>query len=362
MEIVRLNARPPGSRSETRTTAFRGRVVSGRLGDRQRHGRRPLAVGGHAFQLDAFLTPGFCDQAELIAGVIRIGPEVLAQEHLGIDRQTGGRRAVQIAAIDLDAVRLARHQGVGFRLQGHFQLLGDEILDLETDPADRLPFRVDIGSDLPAAGPRRLRHRDGQGIAAGFAVGLQGEAARFDAVRTEQAQGQGQAGDRDGLLVAQQGTEMNRLARAVNTAFGIEEGIDRPWRDPAGHAAVRQIEGRAGEVQEVVIAAVGRHSHRRRAVAPGAPGQAWRELDPAGGIGRCRAQNLVVAGDEADGNAGHRLRRRERPGEDGQAVLAAIGRDAEVADHQPLGRPASVALLVVHASRPAGHRRPASAV
>ena len=64
--------------------------------------------------------------------------------------------------------------------------------------------------------------------------------------------------------------------------------------------------------------------------------QARIEGGAAVGVGLGRAEDFVVLGKQRQFDAGHRLGRTERAGEDVEPVLAGIGRKADVGDDEPL--------------------------
>ena len=88
------------------------------------------------------------------------------------------------------------------------------------------------------------------------------------------------------------------------------------------------------EEDEVLVGPAG-HQHGRHHAAFAAR-QAGVEGGAAIGVGLGGAEDLVVAGEQRQVDAGHRLGRAERAGEDGQPVLAGIGREADVGDDEPL--------------------------
>ena len=129
---------------------------------------------------------------------------------------------------------------------------------------------------------------------------------------------------------------MHRLAAAIDAALGIDEGVDGTGNGAPLDAAVGQVEGGLGEVDEAVVALGAlRHDEGWRVAAfaieePAVEG--GRAVVIRGGGG----QHLVVARDEADIRALHRLRRRDGADRDPQRVAAAGGGEAEVGDHEPL--------------------------
>ena len=59
----------------------------------------------------------------------------------------------------------------------------------------------------------------------------------------------------DALVVARKRRHMHGLAGAIDAALGIDEGVEPGRGLAAGDAAIRQIERRAFQIEERVIAA-----------------------------------------------------------------------------------------------------------
>ena len=174
------------------------------------------------------------------------------------------------------------------------------------------------------------------------------------AVGPQDLDGQGHAGDGRRPGVAQQGRELNRLAGPVDAAIAVEEGVDLAGQVPAGDAARAEIEGRAGQGQEVEIAAPAPGRQVGRLVAAATAEQSGREAGHAPGVGPGGGEHGVVAGDQLQADAGQGLRRFQRAREDAQPVAALQGHQAQVRDQQPLGRqalPAAVLLLLLGRAR-----------
>ena len=135
-----------------------------------------------------------------------------------------------------------------------------------------------------------------------------GEAGEFAAIGPFDDQRHRQAGERRRAIVAQQRHQLNRLARAVDAALGVEKGIDRPRLGTAIDAAVGKVKCRFRQFEacEFLPGGVGGHDGEgfRRPLA----------LDQAGGEGcaavgrRQRLGNrLVAARQQNDFQAGQRL-------------------------------------------------------
>ena len=136
--------------------------------------------------------------------------------------------------------------------------------------------------------------------------------------------------------VARQRGQVHLLARAIDAAVGVGEGVDGARRVAALDAAVGQIEGGGGQVEEGVVA-VGRFGDqhgRRQPPSPRLRPASKRRIAAAVGLGG--AEHLVVAGDQAHAGIDDRRGAGERAHEGVQAVIAVDGGEAEVGDDEPL--------------------------
>jgi len=126
-------------------------------------------------------------------------------------------------------------QRLGLQLEA--QPFGDVILDQEGRLADGGPLGVRIGGDAPRAGRGAVEQRQRQRVAAEARVG-QGGASALDAVGPGDHEGQRQARHGAAGGVAQQGGEEHGLARPVDAALGIDEGVESLRRHAALDAPV----------------------------------------------------------------------------------------------------------------------------
>ena len=131
---------------------------------------------------------------------------------------------------------------------------------------------------------------------------------------------------------------MHGLAGAIGAAVAIEEGFHRALGGAAAVAALGQVERRAVEGEEGEIVAEPR-ADEGGAIAAEAAQQAGGEACPAVAVGLCLAEHGVVAGDQLQRHRGQRLGAGQRAQLHLHAGAAGIGGDAEIGDHQPLGRP-----------------------
>ena len=164
-----------------------------------------------------------------------------------------------------------------------------------------------------------------RGGAAALALVGQRHARVLDAVGAREDDGDGN-GRRLAGAVARQRGQVHLLARAIDAAVGVGEGIDGARRDAALDAAVGEIEGGGGEVEEGVVA-VGRvgDQHGRRQPALAAL-EAGVEAGIAAAVGLGGAQHLVVAGDQAHVGIDDRRGGGQRAHEGVQAVVAVDAR------------------------------------
>ncbi len=194
-----------------------------------------------------------------------------------------------------------------------------------------------IGMDahLPGAAHGVAGQRQFDGMAAGRGA-VADDAAVLDAVGTREDEGQRHAVDCLGGVVAGKRCDVDRLADAVDAALGPGVDVERAGRGAALDAAVGQVEAGPRHVEEDEVGSgVLGHQHGRHHAAFAAR-QAGRELDAAFGVGGGGAEDLVVLGEQRQLDAGERLGGTERAGEDVEAVLAGIGRQADVGDDEPL--------------------------
>ena len=208
--------------------------------------------------------------------------------------------------------------------------------------------------------------------AAARALILDLAAAIFDAVGPLDHERQRQAGDGRAARIAQQAGEIDRLARAVDAALGVEIGVEPGGSDAALHAAIREIEGGLLQVEKAVILAQQRGDEAGR-IAALALAQRRVEAGIAIGVAADRGQDLVVAGDEPQFGIGDGRGVGERAHQHMHAVGPGKRGQAEIGDDEPLRRARRAVVIVAigigrdrraRARRPAwrtSHRRRASA-
>ena len=210
-----------------------------------------------------------------------------------------------------------------------------EVLDQNRGLGDRRALGV--GIELAVHEPRMASagKRHVVGIAAEAAV-AERLAQELDAVRPLDDQRHRQVGDGVGARIAHQRGEMDGLARPVDAALRRQEGIERLRRRASGDAAVGEIEGGAGEIEEGVVA-VGLGDDQLRRHAAGAARQAGIEAGIAGIVGDRLPEDVVVDRDQPQLDAGDRLGGRQRAHDGVDAVMAGERGEAEIGDDEPLG-------------------------
>ena len=135
-------------------------------------------------------------------------------------------------------------------------------------------------------------------------------------------------------VVAQQGHHMGGLAGPVDAAVQPDIGVERARIGQAGHAAIRQVERGAAEVEQRVVLAT-EHLDRTRGGRPLAVQQRSGEAADAVSVRGGLAEDFVVLGEQAKGGAGAGLHVGVAAHLDGQAVGAAPngGGEVGVQDH-----------------------------
>ncbi len=348
----------------------------GRLGFGQGDGEAGLAGRvGRRLLLDVVLhrLDALVGESDAIAG--EAGDRMLGRRADGdraADLELGAGRAIEVARLDIELSRLARAQRRALRLDVGVQPLGHVILDQKARLADRVALGIGIGLDAPGAGRGAADQRQREGAAAAALI-LDRSAAIFDAVRPPDDERQRQTGDGDALGIAGERRQVNRLAGAIDAALGVEEGVEPFRSDPALHAAIGEVEGGLLEVEEaVILAGARRHEAGREAAL--APREAGVEAGEAVGVGRGRAEDLIVAGEELHLDVAQRLGVGQRAHQHMHALRRGEAREAEVGDDEPLGaRVAALRIRIIigglrcgglaadqRAERPSGRRRAAA--
>ncbi len=140
-------------------------------------------------------------------------------------------------------------------------------------------------------------------------------------------------------VVAQQRHHLRGLAGAVDAAIQPDIGVERAGIRQAGHAAIRQVERGAAEVEHRVVLAA-QHLDGARGGRPLAMQQRGGEAADAVGVGGGLAEDLVVLGEQAQRGAGARHHVGIAAHLDGQPVGAAPDGGGEVGaqDHLHPGR------------------------
>ncbi len=102
--------------------------------------------------------------------------------------------------------------------------------------------------------------------------------------------------------IAQQRRHIDRLARTIDAALGVDEAVERAGRRAAGDAAIGQVEGAGREVEEGIVAARGLGDEDGRRKAAFAARETRLEMHVAAGVvvavastSLLRAMSLTVA-------------------------------------------------------------------
>ena len=221
---------------------------------------------------------------------------------------------------------------------------------------------IGIGADPPGAGHGRGDQRHVPGAAAEALIVDQrsGGIRRRPAAPSSRVSGAPAAAMP--ARVAQQRGHMHGLAAAIDAALGIDEGVEPGRHRPAADAAVGQIEGRRLEAERTRNRP---WRWRRRAAGRWPPSPRARPAAkcrkplasvwpvPSTSLSRAisRTSTLRVG-----------LRARQRMDEDVDAVMAAIGGEAEIGNDEPLrGERAVVVARAAPSAWRSSHRRRASA-
>src|SRR5205823_12289701 len=280
-----------------------------------------VLVGWRGFDVAAIPGEFLVDEAKPKPRLHRERVLVERDDRLGLDCQSGPRRPVIVAGVDIDREWFAgvdRAIGGGER---DLELRRDKILDAEFCAADRGRLRVETQFDPPGANAGIAR----QGKA--LSIGAQPIPCRLpffdlDPVRPQQPQADRQTGYRIGLVVAHQRDQLDHFTGPVNAAIGIQKRVDGPGLRPAADAAVAQIESGTADLEEVeVIVGAVRRDDKRLVATAAAQQSAGKLRDPPGVAGRY-GEFAVVAGVKTDYDTGHRLAVGERADIDRQPVRA----------------------------------------
>ena len=284
----------------------------------------------------------------MIAGKARQIAVTRAHEHLALDIEPSRRRAVKIAAFQRNGAADFRLQRLDLRLQRQLHAFGHEILDQERNLADRAGLGVGVDARAPGAGHggcgQRQRYR-----AAAKPLIFELYTLVLDAVGAAHDQCHRHSLGRIQRLITHECGQMHGLAGLVDAALREHVRLQRPGRLAPGDAAIGQIEGRRGEIEERVIRALlfGHQQGRLRAAL--ALGQARVEPRVTARVGFRGCQHLVVFRDQAHLDAALGLGRAERADEGMHAVGARERGQRQIGDDEPLRGAAALArdILVI---------------
>ena len=234
--------------------------------------------------------------SETVSGELRQARR-RTHQNVTINVKTCTRRTKQVTRVD-GHQRGIRQRNWSVR-QGHFKInpLWQEILDQKAGARQGGCFDIAVYRQRP----RSARGRSGNGQVKNMPTGKPAIACftgKLHAVRAGPDCGQGQPLDRFGLTIAQKGRCMNRITRAVDTAFGCQEGIHRPRRFAAFYPSVGKVKGRVCQGQEHHVIFAQCRCHHRGFAATLSGGHRCGEM----GIALCvrchRSQNRVGTGNQ----------------------------------------------------------------
>ena len=267
----------------------------------------PLRVGVRQRQVLRIRGIGFADQTDAIAGQRREWRRVDHQPHLPLAGEAGSRRAVQEPRGHRQGIGRAGDDRAAGGAEVHRHPIRHEGIDAELRPPDRRPIGIGLHLDGPGAGRRAGRQRHRQ-MHRGFRQPRRRCVQEHLPVRPLHDDMHGNIGGPPGI-VAQQRHHLRRLAWPVDAAIQPDIGVERTRMRQSRHAAIRQIERGAAEVEHRVVLAT-QHLERARRHRAVAMQQRRGEAADAVGIGGGLAEDLVVLRQQAQRDARRAAARR----------------------------------------------------
>ena len=203
-----------------RAIAFRRRI------DIDRDARLAFRVGRCVWQGQEAFVKTAVYRPETIAAKIRERIGVKSEARFGFHRKTARRRAVKKAAFHGKLARLAgtdRCFLITFKF--HLKALRHEVLDGELLRTDKAIDAVRLDLDRPHAARRGGRHAIVEGEAANGQL-INAALVRFGAVGAANSDSKRAALNGFARIVTQKAGDMHRLARAIDAAIEIDEGVN----------------------------------------------------------------------------------------------------------------------------------------
>ncbi|MND93110.1 hypothetical protein D3C80_852860 [compost metagenome] len=277
-------------------------------------------VKGDFVQFQVLVQIGFGDRAELVARQRRY---CLAQRaYIGLTAQAvaGGRRTIEVTAIDLDTRIFIRRKRCAAALELQRQALGQEVFNEEF--IDLLAPATQVEQQLPTAS-RGLGGQLQLVLVQAIAVGFPDELAAHLFIRATHFHAHRLGFDRLAVLVAQQAVEQHRLTRAVQVTRAEDEELQRVGLRP-GDVEFGQVQGCGVQAQQRGMHALGGN----QGIGLGRDRQLGMPLAIAGGLGQQLA--LFVMDFQVD--AAQRLAAFQGLSKHVNAVAVAVGRHADVAE------------------------------
>ena len=170
---------------------------------------------------------------------LREGVRVRLDPHIAFDGEVSARSAIQKAHIRRDRPRLAgAHRACRIRCQIHSDALRNEVLDREilaSDDADA----IHLGRNAPRSPRRRLWHRESVAHRAiVLARILEAQPPRLKPIGAIDDHGARPIAQRHRRSIADQRGDVSCLARTIDAALGIDEGISRLRRRASPNIAL----------------------------------------------------------------------------------------------------------------------------
>ena len=306
----------------------------------QHHARPPFVVCGEGLGVERFRQERLLHEPEPVARQALEGRAGRLDRRLHLAGQRAAGAAVEIIRLHRRADRpggvkeTRRQVELGLETRGHEILhrhRGGAEAFLAARPGPDRPFAVvgvvgNVDVERAAARPREVRAKR----------------VHLDAVGPDEVQRHRRRGGGARLGVAQQGAEVDRFAGPVNAPVGPQEGVERPGRGAPFQVEVGEVQRGRVEPQPGIIAPWAGRRKQLGGVPVLTPQQAARNHHAAVGIRLEGNQHVVAAGDQPDGDVGHRPGAFQRPGAHQQARLRLDGEEADVGHAEPLGGPFGV--------------------
>ena len=218
--------RPPGSTTPDREDRLERQGGGGKrdVAGADHRLRLAVGVGGGDLQVLRLGLEAVVGPAELPA-FFRDRVGIGRERDMTLDLQVGRRRAEQVSAGDVDRRRAVGNESLGGAGQRHLQSLRHEILDLDRLGADDglVPRqrRLDPPGAARGTGAEADRLRQ-----AARRIRIEPPPPRLDSVRPQQPERDRRRLESISHPVPDHSGDIDRLARPIDAAIGVEEGVD----------------------------------------------------------------------------------------------------------------------------------------